>query len=370
MVKMGDDFNMNKMDKKQKRFGAVILLIAGVLASLAASACASYGERGTASRSPDEPPLWLSNPELAYPQERYVAAVGSGPDLAAAEKSALASLAGIFGQSVSGSVTVRSRYADRMADDRIISSTSDSSITEKVATSVKLDTLVGASIKETWTDNKTVYALAVMDKAETALLYAELVRANDSIINELSAQAGLKGFAEFSRLRAIAETAEATESLINVLAVTSPAQAAAMRASRTPAQSYKARLADVAATISISVNIENDRLNLLTQAFIDALAEMGFRASAFAGNADYELSGSLLFEEVDMKRQNPFEFSRGALSAALIDAATGETLLTLSITAREGHNSLSEAETRAARSLAAKAGKEFAASLDSFLSGF
>ena len=363
---------MNKEDKRKKRFGIFLPLMAALFAGLAVAGCASFDDAGTASRSSDEPPLWLGNPDLVYLPERYVAAVGSGPDLAAAEKSALASLAGIFGQSISGSITVRSRYADRMANDRIIASSSDSSITEKVTTAVKMDTLVGASIKETWTDaqGRFVYAVAVMDKAETARLYAELVRANDSMIEELSAQGGLKGFAEYSRLRSIAETAEATESLLNVLAVTSPAQAAALRASRMPAGAYTARLADAAASISISVNIGNDRINLLTQAFIDALAGMGFRASSAASNADYLLDGALLFEEVDMSPQNPFAFSRAALSAALVDAATGEALLTFSSSAREGHNSLSEAENRAARSLASKVRQDFAASLDSMLSGF
>ena len=363
---------MNKEDKRKKRFSALLPLMAALFAAFAASACASYGSSGAASRSPDDPPLWLGNVELAYPSSRYVAAVGSGADLAAAEKSALASLAGIFGQSVSGSITVSSRYADRMAEGRITASSSDSSITEKVTTAVKMDTLVGAAIKETWQDaqGRYVYAVAAMDKAEASVLYAELVRANDSIIEELSARAGLKGLAEYSRLRSIADAAEATESLLNVLSVVSPAQAAALRASRTPLNAYKARLADAAASISISVSIENDRINLLTQAFIDALSDAGFRASPSAGNAGYALSGSLAFEEVDMKRQSPFAFSRAALSAALFDAATGEALLTFSSSAREGHNSLSEAETKAARALAAKVGQEFASSLDSFLSGF
>ena len=363
---------MNKEDERKKRFSQFLPLIAALLAAFIASACASFGGAGAASRLPDEPPLWLGNLELAYPSSRYVAAVGSGPDLQSAEKSALASLAGIFGQSVSGSITVSSRYADSMANDRIVASASDSSITEKITTAVKMDTLVGASVKETWTDaqGSCVYAIAVMDKAETSALYAELVRANDSMINALSAQEGLKGFAEYSRLRSIAETAEATESLLNVLAVVSPAQAAALRASRTPLDAYKARMASAAAAISISVNIENDRLNLLTQAFIDALAGMGFRASAFAGNADYALNGSLLFEEVDMQPQNPFAFSRGVLSAALFDAATGEALLTFSSSAREGHNSLYQAENRAARSLVSKLRQDFSGALDSMLSGF
>ncbi len=360
------------MNKKGKCLSSSILALAGFFLLLAITGCASSPAAGTASRPSSEPPLWLSNPDLVYPSTRYVAAVGSGTDLEAAEKSALSSLAGIFGQSVSGDVTVSSRYAARMANERILETSSVSSISEKITTAVKMDTLVGASIKETWTDTsgRYVYAIAVMDKAETSVLYSELIRANDSLLETLSERQGLSGFAEYSRLRLMAETAEATEALINVLAVVNPAQAAAMRASRTSTETYRMRLASAAAAISISINIENDRLNLLTQAFSDVLSGAGFRAASSAERANYALDGTLFFQEVEMT-QNSFTFSRGVLNASLADSETGEALLTFSASAREGHNSLSEAENRAARTLASRVKQEFADSLDAFLiSGF
>ena len=358
------------MNKRKKFLPFSILSLAAIFALAALSGCVSLFELAPSARTPDAPPLWLGNPDLVYPSSQYVAAVGSGVDLAAAEKSALASLAGIFGQSVSGEVTVSSRYADRMANERIIASTSDSSITEKITTAVNMDTLIGASIKETWTDGKLVYAIAVMDKAETAVLYAKLVQANDSLIEELSQMKGLRGFEEYSRLRSIAETAEATEALINVLSVASPAQAAALRSARPSAESYRMRLSQAAAGISISVTVGGDRQGILSQAFADTFSQLGFRSSSTSQNAGYILMAELSFQEVDMSAQNPFLFSRAAVNAILLDAATGETQLTYAASAREGHNSLSEAENRAARSLASKVRQDFSASLDALLSGF
>lgn len=344
-------------------------LIIPVLSMPLLTGCASSQAAKTEEVGLDSnPPIWLSNPDAVYSSSRYVSAVGSGYDRSSAEKSALTSLTAVFGQSISSDTTVSSRYLDSVKSGILQSTSASFSIDESITTAVSLDTLVGAEIKETWTDaaGKYTYAIAVMDKPKAAILYADLIKSNDNLIASLiDIPEGDKGtFTEYSRLRLAADTADANEHFINVLSVVSPASAAATRSSRESGDVYRMKASTAAAGIPISVYVSNDVTDMAAQAFSSVFSASNFRTTTGAGK--YALTGEVTFSEVTLPN-NPNTFSRAVLNARLADAETGEVLLPYSTSVREGHASLSEANNRAVRSLAKKIESDFAANFDTYL---
>lgn len=343
-----------------------VLLAAAVLGAGCASAPENAG-----SADPASPPVWLANPDAVYPAARYISAVGSGPDRASAEKSALTALAGVFGQSVHGGITVHSHYADRVRGGVLEDSGSVSSVTETVATAVHLDTLIGAKIRETWTDRggQYVYAIAVMDKIETALLYEAEIQENTARIAALEQipEDARGTLAEYARLLQATETAEETEMLLKVLSVASPAQATSLRMSVPDAETYRQRCAAAAAGIPVAVSLENDRQGVIAQAFADVFTAAGFRITS--GESRYSLRGVVSFSEVQLP-SNPYTFSRGVVNAALEDSRTGDILLPYAVSAREGHGGITGAEIRTARTLAEKIRTEFAETFSDFVFSF
>lgn len=342
-------------------------LVLQALLLLFISGCAS-GPKDTAVTDTSTPPIWLSNSDASYPSNRYVSAVGSGEDRTSAEKSALTSLTAVFGQSISSDTTVSSRYKDSVKDGILQDNSASFSIDENITTAVAMDTLIGAEIKETWTDTagKYTYAIAVMDKPKAAILYTDLINSNDNLIKELiNVPEEEKGtFREYSRLRMAADTADANEHFINVLSVVSPASAAAMRASRDSGDVYTVKAAAAAAAIPVSVYVENDNENRLANAFASVFSGSNFQITNRDGR--YMLDASVSFSEVILPA-NPNKFSRAVLNARLVDMDSGAVILPYSTSVREGHASLPEAENRALRSLAKKIESDFAKSFDSYL---
>lgn len=348
------------------RFFSAIL--PAVFALLLAAGCASGPKDKTDVTDTSIPPIWLSNPDAAYSSSRYVSAVGSGTDRDAAEKSALTALIAVFGQSISSDTTVSSRYMDSVKDGILQDNSASHSIDENITTAVAMDTLVGAEIKETWTDTagKYTYAIAVMDKPKTAVLYTDLIKSNDNLIESLLniPQKDKGTFSEYSRMRMAADTADANEHFINVLSVVSPASAATMRSSRVSGDVYRVKATSAAAAISVSVSVINDSENRLSQAFSSVFSNSNFRITQKGER--YKLDAEVSFSEVILP-SNPNKFSRAVLNARLIDMESGEVLLPYSTSIREGHTSLPEAENRALRSLAVKIESDFAESFDSYL---
>ncbi|GHV77924.1 hypothetical protein AGMMS49942_27450 [Spirochaetia bacterium] len=69
--------------------------------------------------TPPKPPAWVASPNEAYPQSRYITAVGTGHDRTEAERNALAALVAIFGQSVQTEMSTVVTYSKAVADGAV-----------------------------------------------------------------------------------------------------------------------------------------------------------------------------------------------------------------------------------------------------------
>ncbi len=344
-------------------------IIALVLALAALTGCASSPATGTGKIDKNDPPkpVWVDNPREVYSDARYVAAVGYGPDRESAEKSALGALVAVFGQNVSGETVVTSQYTEAVREGRVLV-TEDSAVQQAVTSSWEQDTIVGAEIKDTWFDgNRTTYAVAVMDKSRAMVLYAELIEANESSIQSLTAipAAERNTFDAYARFDLAATIAEANAGFVNVLSVVSPGAAAARRSGLTMAEDMRLECRKIAEKIPITVQVENDREDRIRSAFSSVISGAGFKIAE--SGSRYTLQAVLRLSETELPK-NPNKFARYQVESRLTDAQNATSVLPWTISGREGHATLPEAEHRAVRAAEKKIQTEFGAVFSDFLS--
>lgn len=344
-------------------------IIALVLALAALTGCASSPATGTGKIDKNDPPkpAWVDNPREVYSDARYVAAVGYGPDRESAEKSALGALVAVFGQNVSGETVVTSQYTEAVREGRVLV-TEDSAVQQAVTSSWEQDTIVGAEIKDTWFDgNRTTYAVAVMDKSRAMVLYAELLEANESSIQSLTAipAAERNTLDAYARFDLAATIAEANAGFVNVLSVVSPGAAAARRSGLTMVEDMRLECRKIAEKIPITVQVENDREDRIRSAFSSVISGAGFKIAE--SGSRYALQAVLRLSETELPK-NPNKFARYQVESRLTDAQNATSVLPWTISGREGHATLPEAEHRAVRAAEKKIQTEFGAVFSDFLS--
>jgi hypothetical protein len=346
---------------------------AGLCAALVVSACAGGAQireaEAAAARSRALPePAWVRSTEAAYDRAIYVAAVGYGSDRTMAEKNALVNLTALFGQGISGDQVATTRYYEAVKNGTVGSWTEETAITNAIKTSLELNTLVGAEIRDYWFDGVSVhYALAVMERQKTAQLYAGMIRSNEQIIADLVSMPeqeknSLDGYSRYALAGTIAD---ANRTFANVLSVVGNADTGINPGSIKRGEDYRLEAVKIAGNIPIAVKINNDKSGRIQGAFAAVLNRAGFRSGG--ANARYVLNVAAAFSPVELPNQSN-KFVRYVIDANLTDTGTGNILLPYNITGREGHLNVPEAENRAVAAAEKKINENYGAALSDYLS--
>jgi hypothetical protein len=306
-------------------------------------------------------PAWVDSPEAVYSRNSFVAAVGSGNSREQAEKSAFVALSSIYSLSLQADQTIANSYQEMVKNGQTSDWYEGTSLEESIRTSTAMD-LVGATIRDVWSDGKLFYAVAVMEKAQTAQLYARMILDNQKIVDTLTdiPAVSRNSMDSLARFQFAITLAEANKVFANVLSVIGAPVPAEMRQS----EDYRLESAEIIRSIPVSVTVEGDRENRIHSAFMAALAVMGFRTGET--NSPYQIRARLSFSEVQLPNQTN-KFVRYVLDGNFVDRATGEILFPYNVNGREGHLSISEAESRSLRAAETKIKNEYADTLSSFL---
>jgi hypothetical protein len=284
-----------------------------------------------------------------------------------AERRALAALTAIFGQSIQSEARSTVVYSEALINGDIKSASGNNDFINLIKTSVEMDSLVGAEIKDRWFDGKSAYyAVAVMERAKTAALYTDLIASNVRIINDLTVipegeKNTLEGIRQF-HLAAL--VADANTTFLNVLRVLGNGSAGIPGDLKT-GKDYRLEADNIAKNIPIAVVVENDRQDRIRGAFMEALARAGLRSGG--ANSPYRLKAQVIMTPVDLPN-NQNKFIRYVIDANLEDSRTGDVLLPYMVDGREGHLSIPEAENRAVRSAETKIRENYGPVLDAYLS--
>jgi hypothetical protein len=307
-------------------------------------------------------PAWVDSPEAVYNRNSFVAAAGSAGSREQAEKNAFAALSSVYRLSLQADQTITNSYQEMVKNGRTSDWYEGVSMEESIRTSTAMD-LVGAEIRDVWSDGSLVYAVAVMENAQTSRLYTQMIQDNQRIIDTLTniPAAGRNNMDSLARFQFAITLAEANKVFANVLSVIGAPVPPGMRQS----EDYRLESAAILRAMPVSVTVEGDRENRIRSAFASALTEAGFRTGG-TGDA-YQIQARLSFSEVQLPNQ-PNKFVRYTLDGNFVDSSGGEVLFPYNINGREGHLSISEAEARAVRTAEARIKDDYAKTLAVFLS--
>jgi hypothetical protein len=296
-----------------------------------------------------------------------VAASGYGAGRESAEKNALAALTAVFGQSIQAELKTLTAYSEAVLNGAVNVS-GNTSVQNAVKTSAEMDALVGAELRDVWYDGKgTYYAVAVMDRAKTAVLYRDMILSNEGLINELvvipeGEKNSLEGVSRYQLAALIADT---NRVYANVLSLANRGAGGIDPGTLKPGDNYRLEAMNIARNIPITVRVSGDRTDRIRGAFAAALSGAGFRSGGT--NSRYVLDVAVAFEEVVFPNQQN-KFTRYVVSADLTDTAGEAVLLPYTINGREGHLSLAEAENRAITAAERRINESYGEALSEYLS--
>ncbi|MDR2517386.1 MAG: LPP20 family lipoprotein [Spirochaetaceae bacterium] len=343
-------------------FAGTALPAAPVPAENAAAAPEVSTQPVAAARGGREP-AWVSNAYASLNRTDYFAAAGNGPARAAAEHDALARLTGLFGQNIQAELRTVSSYNEAVSNGKVRLS-ENASLENAVRTATELDTLIGAEIYAVWDSGRgAVYALAVMEKQKARRLYGDLIQANLHLINGLTQlspedRATFDGYAKYRLAGTIADTNQIYGRVL-ALAGGGGVDTAALK----KGDAYREEAADIARSIPIAVRVPDDRGGRVGAAFTGALSRAGFRAG---GNGRYVLQVDLSLASAEFSG-NQNQFCRYTVNANLVDTRNNAVIYPYSVTGREGHLTISEAENRAIRAIEQKIAGEYETGLREYL---
>jgi hypothetical protein len=285
-----------------------------------------------------------------------------------AEKSSLANLTALFGQSIQADLKLLNTYQEAVKNG-VVDYKENTNVSNAINTSTSLDSLVGAEIADVWADVKanTTYAVAVMDKAKTNSLYGEMIRANlaiiDTLVNVPAAERNtLDGFARLMLAATIADANRIYTNLLGVVGNTTGINPTTLK----KGDDYRLMAKDISKNIPIGVIVTGDTSDRVRGAFAKVIADAGFRSGGT--NARYVIQAAVRLSPVNLPNPQNYKYARLELDARLTDTSDSSVLLPYNLNRREGHLDQTEAEQRAIRWLEGEITKNYGGVLAGFLS--
>jgi hypothetical protein len=165
----------------------------------------------------------------------------------------------------------------------------------------------------------------------------------------------------YARYQLAAKVADGNRVFANILSVLG-GQGPSARELALP-ENFRLEADAIRRQIPIDIQVENDQANRIKGAFAAIIGGRGFQSGG--DSSRYVLDGRLNFTPVDLPGQDN-EYVRYVLEASLLDRRTGAVLLPYTISGREGHLTVQEAENRAIRSIE----REIAATWDAVFSAY
>jgi len=309
-------------------------------------------------------PAWVNSADSVYNRNQYVAAVGYASSREMVEKNALLNLIAIFGQSIYADTTTTNTYQEVVKNGKTTGYTDSIEIENTIIRSAAMDSLVGAEIKEIWYDSKsTYYAVAVLEKAKTAQLYSEMIRANQNLIKNLITMSqteknSMEGYSRYQFAAVVADINISYGNLLRIIGATPPGELKM-------GDDYRLEAVDIAKAIPIGLNVQNDKSERIQGAFAKAISDLKFRSGGV--NSRYVLDVNIVTSPVDLPNQTN-KYTRIELRANLMDMSSETVLLPYNYNTREGHVSQSEADNRAYAAAERKIKDDYAKIFNSYIS--
>jgi hypothetical protein len=205
-----------------------------------------------------------------------------------------------------------------------------------------------------------------MERAKTAVLYADLIRSNERVISDLTTMTQaekntLNGYSRYQLAATIADANRLNANVLTYVGNSSGINPGEMK----KGDDYRLEAAAIVRTIPIGVKVSGDQQDRIKNAFTRALGSAGFRSGG--ANQRYTLEATLTLTPTDLPNQQN-KFVRYTVDANLTDSAEGNSvIMPFNVSGREGHLNIPEAENRAIREAEKQITEGFASALLNYL---
>lgn len=351
-------------------------LVASILVSLCLAGCGSSenvakssGSSGKSKGMPD----WVTGPSSAYPKADYLTATGSAAEKKSAEIDAINELVSIFGQKITSASATSRRMEMAQKAGAVADYSDEAKLEQAVLREVNQDDVIAVEIPEFFESKSEGkwYALAVMSREKGTQIYSSMIEKNqkeiDSIFSQIKASKDPNTMLNFSRLDFAEEVARTNEGYLKRLTILNPSVAQNFASLSTPVQIHKSKM-EMAAKIPICVQVDEDSDGRIAKTFQEVMTSFGFNTT-LGSNERYVISCKNHFTESASSNEKT-KFCEYVAECALNDTFSGETLVPLSITGREGSPTYQNAEIRAKQKISAKIKGDFARSFENYLGDF
>lgn len=336
-------------------------LLPSVGASDIGGASAPSGAGSGAKTRSGAKPAWVDGVDPAFPRQRWLCAVGYGPERSASENAGFGALSRVFAARVQ-SVSRDFMGAYQKTGAQSIEVQSTESLTEVVTSSL----LSGVQILEVWNDGATHYALACMERGPAAkVLTARIAEADTKAAKYLDSSASLD---KASRLRALAkalDTMREREVLNGELRIVD-ANGIGVRASRSHVDVAAAFEAAIEA-LKVGVVATGPYNGDFRGALIEGLAKRGFKTSdGESADMDVLVTATIRIEDAGKGtgRMEGIRFARGVIRVEIKNVAKNEILGSIDESRKDGSRNREEAERRVVRALAKKLSNKIGAKIE------
>ena len=334
----------------------------------------SCGTSSNVARNSAKMPDWVTGSSSQYPKSEYLTGSGSGVDKKSAEIDAINELATVFGQTIT-SAAVASRRMSTAQREGVVAYSDSSALGQDILREVNQDDVIAVEVPEFFESKSESkwYALAVMNREKATRIYSNMIEKNQaeisSILSQYKSDKEPNTLLNFSRLDFAEEVAVVNEKYLKRLTILNSSAAQKYESNSTPVQIHKIK-AELAAKIPVCVRItdESDDDGRIAKSFQEVMSSFGFNTT-LGSNERYVIDCKIHLtksENASAKTQ----FCEYAVEACLNDTFSGETLVPLSITGREGSPTYQNAQIRAKQKISTKVKTDFAASFQKYLGEF
>lgn len=346
-----------------------------------ASFCCIYSKSASAKKAKNTQdsskvaPAWLYDGAGSFPPEKYLQAVGNAATRNLAELQAVRGISSIFGQNVKSEVYATKRMEQARLDKKVATVQVDS-FCQETKTQVDLDDMIGIEMKGYYEDAKGAwYAIAVLDKAKTAVIYRNMIEQNIKEIASLtnvdsSDTASYFTLSTYARLSLAFDIARANESYLSRLTLLDANSANFVKNKLVSSKKIQGQLQEISSEIPIYINILGDREDRIKAAFAKSVKDAGFNSSDIP-NERYSIIGEVSFEKVPTSSN--ITHCRYSVNAPFSDTVLEEVLLPYNASGRKSASTYETAEYNAYKGLAsdievkyAKAFKDYVESIAAY----
>lgn len=326
--------------------------------------CASAPPQKSNISTSSEFPEWINNPNSLYPDSRYIVGVGSGDTRQAAEKDAVGNIAKVFQSAITVDQTVIENYLEVEKNNQSSASFSSQMLNKTTVTSrqdlknIKIDKVHFSS------NDGLYYVLAYLNRAETALLYEQDIKANDAKIveyynNYKNTDNKLNKYGNLSKCKTITAVNDILRSQYQVLTKGQSQVPVSI-----PLSEIDKSMTELLNTITVAFYPGKDTPPETGDYLKETIGKIGFKIVKNQG--DFNMNYSLDIEPTDINRENLVAYN-WKLTIEVRDNINNYSLKSFNINKRSTAISEGEAKARIMRTVQNQLNNEFYKQFKSYI---